>query len=62
MDATINSVTERRQLAQLVHMAGSGFDRDLNEADKRAFDQACARSVNGLIGGLIRCPIRCLIQ
>ena len=55
MDATINSVTERRQL---VHMAGSGFGRDLNETGKRVFDQAWARSViglvRGLIGGLIR--------
>ena len=61
MDATINSVTERRQLAQLVHMAhmaASGFGRDLNETGKRVFDQAWARSViglvRGLIGGLIR--------
>ena len=55
MDATINSATERRQLA---HLFGSGFDRDLNEPGKRVFNQACARSVDGLIGGLIRCLIQ----
>ena len=54
MDATINSVTERRQLVHMAHMAGSGFDRDLNETGKRVSDQACARSVIGLIRGLIR--------
>ena len=58
MDVTINSATERWQLAQLVHMAGSGLDRDLNEPGKRVFNQACARSVDGLIGGLIRCLIQ----
>ncbi len=59
MDATINSATERRQVFNISgHMFGSGFDRgsdrNLNEPGTRVFDQACARSVDGLIGGLIR--------
>ena len=62
MDATINGVTERRQLAQLVHMAGSGFGRDLNETGKRVFDQAWARSVIGLVRGLVRGLIGGLIR
>jgi hypothetical protein len=55
MAATINTATERRQLA---HMAGSGLDRNLNEPGKRAFDQACAQSVHDLIGVLIGGLIR----
>ena len=59
MDATINTVTERRQVFNISgHMFGSGFERDLNESGTRVFDQVCARSVNGLIGGLIGGLIR----